>query len=59
MANKKVTIKVGSKKYIKTTNSNGHVYLMINNKGHFKYKVIYMGDDNLNAIARTFEETIS
>lgn len=59
MANKKVTIKVGSKKYIKTTNSNGHVYLMINNKGHFKYKVIYMGDDNLNAIARTFEETIT
>lgn len=58
IANKKLTIKVGSKKYIKTTNSNGHVYLMINNKGHFKYKVGYAGDKNLNKLVKTFEETI-
>lgn len=59
MANKKVTIKVGSKKYIKTTNKNGNAYLAINNKGKFTYKVTYNGDSNLNKKTFTFEERIS
>lgn len=59
MANKKVTIKVGSKKYIKTTNSNGNAFLAVNNKGKFTYKVTYGGDKNLNSKTFTFEERIS
>lgn len=59
MANKKLTIKVGSKKYIKTTNSKGIVYMAINNTGHLKYTVTYNGDKNLNKITEKFEETIN
>lgn len=59
IANKKVTIKVGSKKYIKTTNKNGNAFLAINNKGKFTYKVTYNGDSNLNKKTFTFEERIN
>ncbi|MBQ2654080.1 MAG: hypothetical protein IJF83_11030 [Methanobrevibacter sp.] len=59
IANKKLTIKVGSKKYIKTTNSKGIVYMQINNTGHLKYEVTYNGDSNLNKLTKTFEETIN
>ena len=59
IANKKVIIKVGSKKYIKTTNKNGNAFLAINNKGKFTYKVTYNGDSNLNKKTFTFEERIN
>ena len=59
IANKKVTIKVGSKKYIKTTNKNGNAFLAVNNKGKFTYKVTYNGDSNLNKKTFTFEERIN
>lgn len=58
MAKTKLTIKVGSKKYIKTTNSKGYVYMAVNNTGHFKYSVSYAGDSNYNKVTKKFEETI-
>ena len=59
LPNKKLVIKVNGKAYNKTTADSGRVKITVNRKGHFKYNVIFAGDDNLNKKSVTFYETIT
>ena len=60
LANKKLQISInGGKTITKTTNENGKVGILISKKGHFNYKVKYVGDNNLKAKTWTKSETIS
>lgn len=54
IANAKVTIKVGGKKYTKTTDSKGMVKLYRNSTKKATYKVSWAGNKNLNKVSKTF-----
>lgn len=59
MPNRKITIRVGSQTYTKTTDSVGKVYLRINRRGNFKYTATFNGDNNYNAVSLNASETIN
>lgn len=55
----KLIIKVNGKTYTKKTADSGRVKITMNRKGHFKYIVTFVGNDNLNSKTVSFEETIT
>lgn len=58
LANKKVTVTVGSAKYQKTTNKYGNVNLTIKQKGTFKFKVVFNGDTGYKKASYTVRDVV-